>query len=80
MIVGSFSAIIVGLSKPLFQVLFGKITDTFAVSKINPDYFISQSTLYLYYFIIIGVIIFVFSWLMLSLWMIAGDRQALKCR
>lgn len=80
MAVGSLGAFVEGAAMPVFTILWGNMTDAFGGSTSDPDASVNQSRDIMWNFLEIGLGVFVASWLMLGCWMIAGERQAIRCR
>jgi ATP-binding cassette subfamily B (MDR/TAP) protein 1 len=80
MAVGSLGAFVEGAAMPVFTILWGNMTDAFGGSTSDPDAAVNQSRDIMWNFLEIGLGVFVASWLMLGCWMIAGERQAIRCR
>lgn len=80
MIVGSIAAAANGAALPAFSLLWGNMTDAFSSSTNNPDLMVDKARSVMWNFLEIGVGVFLASWLMFACWMIAGERQAIRCR
>lgn len=82
MIFGALLAVISGFSKPLGAYILGEMTDSFKPKdgKIDPDDVLRSAATQAIYYIILGVCAFFCSWISLSCWMIAGERQSIRIR
>lgn len=76
MIVGSISAIAMGVAMPAFSLILGKMTDSFS----DASTMVSKSFDAFLIFIWVGLGAFACGWLMFACWMITGERQAIACR
>ena len=62
---------------PIFSLLWGNnIIDNFK----SVDNLVEETYNSLIRFIYIGAIVLVFSWIMITCWTIAGQRQTIKCK
>ena len=77
MIVGIIAALAVGAALPSFAFLWGMITDDIVGGG---DKMVEAARDSMLIFIYVGIGIFFAGALMYSTWMIAGERQAIKCR
>lgn len=80
MVIGSVGAAIEGAAMPVFTVLWGNMTDAFGGNSSNPDAAVNQSREIMWNFLEIGLGVFLASWIMFGCWMMAGERQAIRCR
>jgi ATP-binding cassette subfamily B (MDR/TAP) protein 1 len=62
---------------PCFALLWGNMTTTFSQGD---DQIVDASRNVMFQFFGIGGGAFVAAWVMYGCWMIAGERQAIKCR
>lgn len=62
-----------GFSFPIFGLVFGEMTDAFSPNA-TPDTVVDNARVQAIWFVIIGCISFLLSWIQMSTWMMAGDR------
>lgn len=72
MIIGSIFAAINGATMPFFMYLLGDMINSFSGN--DPDEIVTQAGIYSVYFVYVGIVSFVCSWLMFSCWIITGER------
>ena len=77
MAIGTIAALAMGTALPVFSLLMGTITDTFALGG---DPMVAAAKTAMFQFIYIGLGVFVAGWLMFACWMISGERQSIACR
>ena len=80
MVLGTIAAIGVGASMPAFSLLSGNMTDSFGNSESDPDAMVAASKKTMFNFLKVGAGVFVACWIMMACWMIAGERQSIRCR
>eukprot|EP01132_Coremiostelium_polycephalum_P000417 gene417-527_t len=82
MILGTLGAIANGVAMPAMSIVFGQLMNSFGGSNANdPNFNLTEEITRLsLYFVYIGCGVFVCSYFEVTFWMMAGDRQALKCR
>lgn len=80
MTAGSIAAAATGAAIPAFSLLWGNMTDSFGESSSNPDIMVEKAKQVMFNFLEIGAGIFCASWIMFACWMVAGERQAIRCR
>jgi ATP-binding cassette subfamily B (MDR/TAP) protein 1 len=80
MAVGTIAAAANGAALPAFSLLWGNMTDAFGDSASNPNLMVDTARGVMWNFLEIGIGVFVASWLMFACWMVAGERQAIRCR
>ncbi|EGG23337.1 ABC transporter B family protein [Cavenderia fasciculata] len=83
MIFGTIAGIANGAAMPMVSLVFGDVIDVFNPAKFNadPNYSIeSEVRDVALWFLYLGIIVFVLSYLETSLWTIAGERQTNKAR
>lgn len=77
MTLGTIGAIGLGASTPLFILFWGDFTNVFGESK---NQIVDMALEVLKKFIYLACGAFVAGWLMISCWLISGERQANLCR
>jgi len=82
MCLGSLGAIINGVSLPAISIIFGQLMNSFTPENFqNPDFDLtSRVTELALYFVYIGIAVFVCSYFEVTFWMMAGERQSVRCR
>eukprot|EP01133_Synstelium_polycarpum_P008407 gene8407-9888_t len=82
MIIGSIAATAAGVAMPAISIVFGKVMDLFRAENFaDPNYKLGpEVSKVCLYFVYIAAGMFVASYLEVSLWTMAGERQAIRCR
>lgn len=75
-ICGIICSILLGVTMPILSLLLGNMADAFS----NPNEMVSVAYNVMINYIIFGVAAIFGGWGMFSCWMIAGERQANRCR
>lgn len=79
MTIGLVASIANGIALPAFAIVFGSITDSLNPSN-GPDEIVRQCGIFALYFLGLGAISFICSYLSFATWMIAGERQGIEYR
>lgn len=74
---GTLMALSLGAALPTFVLLWGNMTNAFGQ---GPEAIVEASRTVLFQFIYLAIGVLFAGWIMISFWMIAGERQAVKCR
>ena len=77
LLLGVLAAVIVGGTGPLFNLLFGTMSDEFTKGKDAILDAVSRIALYQF---LIGIAVFIFGAISQMCWMVSGERQTLKYR
>lgn len=77
MIIGTICALLLGGSIPVFILFWGDFTDVF---HLGIDFIVQSAFEQLLKFIYLGIGCFFLGTIMLTCWLITGDRQAAACR
>ncbi|KAK9667818.1 hypothetical protein RND81_13G012700 [Saponaria officinalis] len=80
MFVGSFGAIIHGVSVPVFFIFFGKLINLIGVAYLFPRETSHDVAKYSMDFVYLSIVIMFSSWVEVACWMYTGERQAAKMR
>ncbi|KAM9973614.1 hypothetical protein ACTFIW_010724 [Dictyostelium discoideum] len=82
MIVGTIGALANGVSMPAISIVFGRLMNSFSPENLaDPNFDLVETvTSNAMYFIYIGCGVFVCSYVEVAFWMLAGERQAVRCR
>ncbi|BBN07935.1 ATP-binding cassette, subfamily B (MDR/TAP), member 1 [Marchantia polymorpha subsp. ruderalis] len=79
-VLGTIGACVHGVSVPIFFLFFGALIDAFGANYANPQKMgqeVSKYALYLFY---LGCVVLGASWLEISSWIQAGERQSSRMR
>jgi ATP-binding cassette subfamily B (MDR/TAP) protein 1 len=79
MVLGAICAIGNGIAIPFFAYPYGELTEAFSQNA-SRDAIVEQVKKAYVAFLINSVVVFLFSWIMFSSWMITSERQSIKCR
>ncbi|KAF2077589.1 hypothetical protein CYY_001130 [Polysphondylium violaceum] len=82
MCLGSLGAIINGVSLPAISIIFGQLMNSFTAENFaDPNFDLTARVTELaLYFVYIGIAVFVCSYFEVTFWMMAGERQSVRCR
>ncbi|EAS02072.1 multidrug resistance protein-like transporter family ABC domain protein (macronuclear) [Tetrahymena thermophila SB210] len=79
MVIGALAAMANGVAFPLFALIFGEMADSFGPQLTGQQVFENAKTQCLY-FLYIGIGTFILSWIQMSCWIIAGEKQSIRYR
>ncbi|KAK5581948.1 hypothetical protein RB653_003529 [Dictyostelium firmibasis] len=82
MMIGTLGALANGVSMPAISIVFGRLMNSFSPENLaDPNFDLVETvTANAMYFIYIGCGVFVCSYVEVAFWMLAGERQAVRCR
>ncbi|KYQ88935.1 ABC transporter B family protein [Tieghemostelium lacteum] len=82
MFIGSLGALANGVSMPAMSIIFGRLMNSFSPESFkDPSFDLSDEvTTLALYFVYIGIAVFVCSYVEVTFWVLAGERQSIKCR
>ncbi|EGC38102.1 ABC transporter B family protein [Dictyostelium purpureum] len=82
MVLGTLGAMANGVSMPAISIVFGRLMNVFSPQNLNDPAFdlVDEVTKNALLFIYIGIGVFVCSYMEVTFWMLAGERQAVRCR
>lgn len=76
MVIGTICSLLMGVSMPIFALLWGQILESFG----NKETMVGDTRTFMLQLLYLGLGSWVAGWAMMLCWSIAGERQSIACR